>query len=163
MYKSLDLQAALGQNPPSFDVSLSKLRGLKPLGNPGAVFCPFSKFRVVYKEGSEISRQFWNKISPFFSGNLVCCWSSNSKIVFNGLTADFFHVKMGHRVCPPKHGGSLQLARRNKLAFPEIFAKTHTAFGVDDWSCSSRRGQINTHRSIHSQKAVLTECLGTRL
>ena len=127
----MDLQAALGQNPPSFDISLSKLRGLKQPGSPGAVFRPFSKFRVVYKEGSEISRQFWNKIFPFFSGNLVCRWSSNSKIVFNGLTADFFHVEVGRRVLPPKHGGSLQLARRNKLAFPEIFSQTHTAFGVE--------------------------------
>ena len=159
----MDLQAALGQNPPSFDIKLSKLKGLKPPGSPGAVFRSFSKFRIVYKEGIEISRQFWNRISPFFLGNLVCRWSSNSKIAFDRLTVDFFHVEVGRRIRPPKHGGSLQLAQRCQLAFPEIFAKTHVAFGVDDQLRSSRRRQTNTHRSLYYQQAALTDCLCTRL
>ena len=153
----------MGQNPPSFDIKLSKLKGLKSPGSPGAVFHSFSKFRIVYKEGIEISRQFWNRISPFLLSNLVCRWSSNSKIAFDRLNVDFFDVKVGRRIRLPKHGGSLQLAQRCQLAFPKIFAKTHAAFGVDDQSRSSRRRQTNTHKSLLYQQAALIGCFSTRL
>ena len=62
----------MGQDPPSFNIKLGKLKELKQPGNPGAVFLSFSKFRIVYKAGIEISRQFWNGISPFFLNTLVC-------------------------------------------------------------------------------------------
>ena len=123
----LDLQAALGQNPPSFDIKLSKLKGLKPPGNPEVVFRPFSKFRIVYKEGIEISRQFWNRISPFFLNTLVCRGYSNLKATLEGPTVSFVHVEVGCRICPSTHCSVLPLVPLCRFARPKIFTETHAA------------------------------------
>ena len=115
------------------------------------MFLSFSKFRTVYIGGIEISRQLWNRISPFFLNNLVCRWNSNSEVALKRPTVGFVHVEVSLHTCPSNHCSVQQLVQRCRFARPEIFAQTHGAFGVDSQLRSFRRRRTNTRSLLHSQ------------
>ena len=100
---------------------------MKPPGSPGAVFRSFSMFRIVYKEGIEISRQFWNRLSPFFLNTWVYRGYSNWKATLEGPTVSFVHVEMGCRTRPSTHCSVQPVVPLCRFARPEIFTETHAA------------------------------------
>ena len=125
------------------------------------MFLSFSKFRIVYKAGIEISRQFWNRISPFFLKHFGMSLKLQLEICSIGTNHEVRSRQSGSQ-----HSSSHSSLRIAARLTPSLSSFEGFRRSVRSTQCRHRplrRKQTNAHRSLHCQQTALTDCSCTKL